>query len=138
MDIQAPTSPATDAQRVVMDFFAALGDTAALTGVFTEDATWTVWGDSPLAGIHIGREAVVSGFHAEAGKLFDPDYPGVLTVERLIGDGPTVAAEFTYRTRTALGRPYHNHYVEVFEVDGDRIRAVREYMDTAHFGAVCY
>ncbi|WP_328912301.1 MULTISPECIES: nuclear transport factor 2 family protein [unclassified Streptomyces] len=138
MEIQTEISPTTDAQHLVMRFFEALGDSTALSEVFAPDVTWTVWGNSPLAGTHTGREAVVHGFHAEAGKLFSADHPGTLTVTQFIGDGPTVAAEFNYRTMTALGRQYHNHYVEVFEVEGDHIRKVREYMDSQHFGAVCY
>lgn len=138
MNIETGVVPTTGAQRVVMAFFKALGDSDALAKVFAPDATWTVWGDFPFSGTHSGREAVVMGFHAEAAKLFSPDHPGVLQVTDLIGEGPTVAAEFNFQATTALGRPYHNHYVEVFEVDDNQIRHVREYMDTKHLGKVCY
>ena len=89
-------------------------------------------GRFPLAGTYSGRDAVVSGFHSTAARLFSADHAGVLELIQLIGDGPIVAAEFTFRTMTALDRPYHNHYVEVFEIDGSQIKHVREYMDTQH------
>ncbi|HTL42062.1 MAG TPA: nuclear transport factor 2 family protein [Pseudolysinimonas sp.] len=130
--------PQSPAQSVVDRFFHALAGESPLADIFHEEATWTVWGSSPLAGTHRGRDAVLNGFHAEAGRLFDPEADGVLTVHRYIGVDDVVAAEFEYRTTTALNRAYHNHYVEVFEVRGDHVLRVREYMDTDHFRKVCY
>jgi uncharacterized protein len=138
MNVTTTIEPRTEPQKVVMSFFEALGDQEALSAVFAPDATWTCWGDFPISGTHTGREAVLVDFHEAASKLFSPDHEGVLEVTALIGDGPTVAAEFNFRTVTALGRQYHNHYVEVFEVAGTQITHVREYMDTQHLGSVCY
>jgi uncharacterized protein len=126
-------------QEVVLAFFKALGSSEALNAIFASDASWTLWGDSSFAGTYSGREEVVEGFHARAAALFEPDYPGVFEINALIGTGDTVAAEFSYQTQSALGRPYHNHYVEVFEVNDDGlIQNVREYMDTQHFARVCF
>lgn len=138
MEIRSNVVAETPAQRVVMSFFDALGGTGTLESVFTPDATWTVWGDSPLAGRYEGRDAVVNGFHAEAGKLFLPGAEGILEIDSLIGAGSTVAVEFSYQTTTALQRRYHNHYVEVFDVRDVKVAHVREYMDTQHLGKVCY
>jgi ketosteroid isomerase-like protein len=133
VDAQSPS------QEVVLSFFTALGSSESLNAIFAIDASWTLWGDSAFAGTYSGREAVVEGFHARAAALFEPTYPGVFEIKGLIGTGDVVAAEFSYQTRSALGRPYHNHYVEIFEVNGDGlIQSVREYMDTEHFARVCF
>jgi ketosteroid isomerase-like protein len=122
-----------------LSFFHALGSSEALNAIFANDATWTLWGDSTFAGTNSGREAVVEGFHARAAALFEPVYPGVFQIRGLIGTSDVVAAEFSYQTQSALGRPYHNHYVEIFEVnDEGLIQNVREYMDTQHFARVCF
>ena len=126
-------------QEVVLSFFDALGSSEALNAIFADDATWTLWGDSTFAGTYSGREAVVEGFHVRAAALFEPNYPGVFEIRGLIGTSDVVAAEFSYKTQSALGRPYHNHYVEIFEVnDRGLIQNVREYMDTQHFARVCF
>jgi uncharacterized protein len=138
MDTLLRVQPSSEAQEVVIRFFRALGNHAQLMDVFAEDATWTVWGNLPFSGTHRGRTAVVEGFHEPAAALFDKDFPGSLEITCLIGEGPEVAAEFHYRTRTALGREYHNHYVEVFEIRDGKIQHVREYMDTQHLCGACY
>jgi uncharacterized protein len=137
MRVQIDVTPESDAQQVVLSFFEALGSREKLIEVFDERATWTVWGYAPFSGVHEGRNAVVDGFHAETGKLFVDDGTSVLTVKTLIGMGPVVAAEFEYESPTAIGRQYHNHYVEVFEVLDGKIVHVREYMDTQHLAYAC-
>jgi uncharacterized protein len=137
MRVDLRVAPVSEAQQTVISFFQALGDTQRLIDVFEEQATWTVWGDFPFSGTHSGRDAVVYGFHADAAKLFADDETAVLTVKALIGEGPVVAAEFEYQTPTAIGKRYHNHYVEVFEVRSGKILHVREYMDTSHLQQAC-
>jgi ketosteroid isomerase-like protein len=138
MKVDISVEPTTADQDTALSFFRALGGEGALGEIFTSDATWTVWGDSPLAGTYHGREAVLTDFHARAAELFDADADGRLEVKKLIGEHHTVAAEFEFQTTTALGRKYHNHYVEVFEIRGSHIAHVREYMDTEHLRKVCY
>jgi hypothetical protein len=137
MRIDCTVIPASEAQKTVISFFQALGDSQKLIDIFDENATWTVWGDFPISGEHSGRHAVVYDFHAAAAKLFADDETSVLTVKALIGEGPVVAAEFEYQTPTAIGKRYHNHYVEVFEVRSGKIMHAREYMDTLHLQQVC-
>lgn len=138
MQINREVEPRTDAQRTAFAFFDALEGTRSMDDLFTEDVVWTIWGDLPFSGTHRGREAVMRDFHAVAGPLFAEDGPGVITVKNVLGDGPDVAIEFSHKNKTAIGRDYDNHYVEVFTVRGDRIAEVREYCDTAHLRSACY
>src|SRR5262249_39689232 len=120
-------------------FFDAIGDPDALTAIFTENATWTIWGDFPFSGTHYGKRAVLEDFHGTAGALFATGDHGVLEITNLIGEGSLVAAEFHHKNKTAVGKDYHNYYVEVFEVREDGlIDHVREYCDTAHLRDRCY
>jgi ketosteroid isomerase-like protein len=137
MRVERSVEAVCDTQRAALAFFDALEHPEQLMDVFTEDATWTVWGEFPFSGTHSGRDAVVNGFHADAGRLFVDDGTSVLTVKGLIGEGPTVAVEFEYVSPTAAGKQYHNHYVEVFEVASGKIAHVREYMDTLHLKNAC-
>ena len=38
--------------------------------------------------------------------------------------------ELTNRSTTAGGRPYENEYCFVYDLEGGKIRAIREYVDT--------
>jgi hypothetical protein len=59
-------------------------------------------------------------------------------IRRLYGDGDTVVVELTNRAKTAKGRDYENEYCFVFEIEGGKIRRVREYTDTAKAKAILF
>lgn len=64
--------------------------------------------------------------------LYDTTRP--MQIERtacLAGD-ERVYVEMTIRATTKRGEPYENHYVMVFELRGDRIAEVREYVDSLY------
>jgi ketosteroid isomerase-like protein len=138
MRVDLAVEPGTDDQRTAVAFFESIGDTERMTELFAEDIVWTIWGDLPFSGTHRGKEAVMRDFHGAAGPLFAPDGDGVITVTSILGSGPTVAIEFDHKNVTAIGRDYHNHYVEIFEISDGQIAAVREYCDTAHLRSAAY
>lgn len=54
-------------------------------------------------------------------------------LETVLTEGRHAIAEYTGTGRAADGqRDYRNHYCMAFEFRDGRIRAVREYLDTAH------
>src|ERR1044072_4493786 len=116
MRVDLRVKPEPDAQRTAVAFFESIGDVDRMTGLFADDIVWTIWGDLPFSGTHRGKDAVMRDFHGVAGPLFAPDGEGVITVTGILGSGPTVAVEFDHKNVTAIGRDYHNHYVEVFEI----------------------
>ena len=138
MRITYEASPANDSQRTAVAFFESLGDEQAMRALFSDDISWTIWGDFPFSGTHRGKEAVLTNFHAPAGQLFSQDDVGHITVTEIVGSGQTVAIEFNHMNRTALDRPYHNFYVLMVTVQGDQLAAVREYCDTEHLRHQCY
>jgi ketosteroid isomerase-like protein len=51
---------------------------------------------------------------------------------RLIGEGDWVAAETIARGRLRNGNRYENHYAWIAQIDGEQIRFLKEYMDSAY------
>ena len=121
-------------EELVRTFFATLsaGDLEGVRGFFDEDSTWFIVATGiPGAGEHSGADAIVDGFLAPVRGLFEPGQPKVEIV-RLVGDGDLVAVEATGRGRFLDGREYDNRYAYWIEIAGDRIRTIKEYMDSSY------
>jgi ketosteroid isomerase-like protein len=118
---------------LVRRFLAALsdGDLETMRGMLQPDATWEVMRAAPGERSSAGRDSIIDDFLAPVrGRFVDGD-PKV-TVHTLFASGDLVAAE-TQADGTMLdGSGYHNRYAWMIEVDGNLVRAVREYMDTAY------
>ena len=118
--------------RFLADLFGR--DVESALEALDDDVEWIVPGDSRYGGgAHQGRAAVVE-FFADVLGLF----PDGLAVERSRewrgADG--VVVEAVLAGQAANARPYRNDYVFVFDVDGAKVRRVREYCDTSHAEAV--
>jgi ketosteroid isomerase-like protein len=121
-------------KQVVQRYLDALldGDIDTIRDSFAEDATWTIYGDLPIAGPWEGRDRIVDDFLSTVGgTLFEA---GTQSFEfpTLIAEGNTVALEWRVRARTAGGADYDNAYCGIFTVRDGRISSVREYLDSAY------
>ena len=127
-------------EQTVQRYLDALlaGDVDVIRDSFTEDATWTMHGDLPIAGPWKGRDAIVDDFLQQLGAtLFEPgsqrfEFP------LLVAAGDTVVLEWRVHARSRAGIEYDNEYCGVFLVEDGRIRAVREYMDTGYAARVLF
>jgi uncharacterized protein len=124
----------TTPKQVVQRYLDALldGDIDTIRDSFAEDATWTIYGDLPIAGPWEGRDRIVDDFLSTVGgTLFEA---GTQSFEfpTLIAEGDTVALEWRVRARTVGGADYDNVYCGIFTVRDGRISAVREYLDSAY------
>jgi uncharacterized protein len=140
MSTETQTDLTTESKEVVRRYLDALvaGDIEAIRDSFAEDATWTIYGDLPIAGPWHGREEIVDGFLAKAvSDLFEP---GTQSFEfpLLIGEGETVALEWRVRARTPVGAVYANSYCGIFVVREGRIAAIREYLDSGYAARVLF
>ena len=120
-------------KQLVRSFFEALssGDLERLWSFLDEESTWEVCAaEIAGAGLHRGRE-IVEEFLGPVRGWFEPGDPKV-EIETMIAEGNLVAVEAEGRGRFLGGTEYHNRYSFVLEVRGDRIGAVREYMDTEY------
>jgi len=122
----------SDPKTIVREFLATFstGDVEAILAGLTDDATWWV----------SGRIEGMSGTSTKAqlGALLQAVRPlykaGALriTPSAMIAEGNQVAAEADSYAELVDGRVYANKYHFLFEIDGDRIRRVKEYSDTHH------
>ncbi|MFK4487052.1 nuclear transport factor 2 family protein [Bradyrhizobium sp. USDA 336] len=108
-------------------------DPERIAALFTEDAEWIApKGNATAIALdhtdHMKGPHQIARFIAqEMHRLFsniDIAFRGVYV------DGDVVIVEERMRATLPGGKPYENEYCFVFEVVGDRVRQVREYMDT--------
>ena len=119
-------------KALVQDYFDKMssGD-PTISELLTEDVTWWVPQSSPLAGLHEGRQAVLT-LMGSGGDLYDADAPMRVTLEEMVAEGDAVCVQTVISATTARGEPYHNHYHFFFRVRDGRIAAVKEYVDTLY------
>ncbi|MCK1734900.1 nuclear transport factor 2 family protein [Bradyrhizobium sp. 138] len=108
-------------------------DAMRIAALFTDDAEWIApKGNATAVALdhtdHMRGSHDIARFIAhEMHKMFaniDIAFRGVYA------DGDVVIVEERMRATLPGGKPYENDYCFVFTVAGDRIRQVREYMDT--------
>jgi uncharacterized protein len=119
-------------EKLVRSFFETLstGDLEGVRSMFHEDATWTVMATGiPGAGEKRGRKGIIDDFLAPVRGIFEDGDPKV-SIVNLVSKGPLVAAETRGVGRLKSGKPYNNVYSWMIEVEGGKIKALREYMDS--------
>ena len=118
---------------LVRQFFGVLsdGDLEALRPLLHPDATWEVMRAVPGERFCAGRDAIVDEFLTPVRRRFNHGDPKV-TVRTLFASADVVAAETQADGPMLDGSAYHNRYAWMIELDGDLVRGVREYMDTAY------
>jgi ketosteroid isomerase-like protein len=120
--------------ELVRSFFETLssGDLEGVRGFLDDESTWLIVAtDIPGAGAHTEASGIVDGFLAPVRGLFEPGEPKV-EISNLIADGDLVAVEATGRGRFLDGRIYDNRYSYWIELDGAKIRSIKEYMDSSY------
>jgi ketosteroid isomerase-like protein len=115
-------------------FFADLeaGNIDAALARTTHDFTWTVPG-TPGAGFGLAGVYGTQQFRAMLACVAASLPEGPRTEITSVTETPQrVVLEAHVRGRTVDGTEYDNQAAYVFEIDGDKICAVREYLDTIH------
>ena len=78
-----------------------------------------------------GRDAIIDDFLRPVRGRFEPGDPKI-TVVTLFASGEKVAAETHADGTMADGSEYHNRYAWIVQLDGELVRDVHEYMDSAY------
>ncbi|MBB4421990.1 hypothetical protein GGD66_000516 [Bradyrhizobium sp. CIR48] len=108
-------------------------DAERIAALFTDDAEWIApKGNATAVALDhtdhmVGPHQIARFIAQEMHRMFsniDIAFRGVHA------DGDVVIVEERMRATLPGGKPYENDYCFVFTVAGDRIRQVREYMDT--------
>jgi ketosteroid isomerase-like protein len=112
------------------------GDIDGVAAGLADDAEWWVQGSiEGLSGSYSKAEmiAALPTFKTlyKAGAL-------ELRPQSMIAEGNRVAVEAEGFAELNNGRVYNSLYHFVFEVDGDKVTAVKEYLDTHHAHAIFF
>jgi uncharacterized protein len=124
-------------KELVRRFFATLssGDMPAIASFFDDDSTWGI-GFAQDPSVRRGPKEIIDDFLKPVREgLFEPANPKVEIVN-LWSDGDWVIAETVGTGPMLNGNAYRNVYAFVLRVEGDVIREMREYMDTAYAAKV--
>lgn len=128
---------AADPQDVVRAFVDALNhqDWDRVSRLVTPDFSYTIMASHlPGAGTPMDGETMLKVLPG-AFALFDAPGPH-LEITRLVAEGGWVVAEAEGTGLLRGGSPYANRYANVYEVDGDQVRTIREYTDTQYVAHV--
>lgn len=131
---EASRSEEERAKELVRSFFAVLssGDLDALKGFFDDRSTWGVGTAEGGRPPQTGPNDIVEKFLRPVREgMFEPAQPKV-DPENVFAEGGWVTVEARGRGQLKNGNTYDNRYVFIVEVAGDKVRTVREYMDTAY------
>jgi len=120
-------------KQIVLEFFDALfkGNLEAAQAAVADDAVLWMVGSLPTSGTYRGKSAIFGDFF---GAIFPRTVPGSAKVEiqHVTAEEKTVILEVVISARLVTGKDYRNHYVWVFEVQGGKITAIRDYPDTLY------
>lgn len=106
----------------------ATSDADKLLGTLADDVTWTFFGSHRFAGTFRGKNELMSGLFAVVGEVLEDGIK--LHVKSIVVDGGQVVVEGKGQARSKDGLDYNNDYCLAFDVVGDKIQHVREYLDS--------
>jgi len=103
------------------------GNTDAATANMSDEISWLIPGNLPgVSGLKRGK-AAVKEFIGGIRKAFPEGLNSQISKVHSAGD--TVVVELTNTGKAFNGRDYRNEYCFVFEIEGGKIRRIREYVD---------
>jgi ketosteroid isomerase-like protein len=103
------------------------GKVEAALANMSDEVSWLIPGNVPnVSGLKRGKEEVRK-FVSGIGQAFPQGLKTEIRKTHLAGD--TVIVELTNRGKAFNGKDYENEYCFVFELEGGKIRRIREYVD---------
>lgn len=122
----------SDPKQTVSDFLATFsrGDVDAVLDAMADDATW--WVSGGLEGMSGTYDKASFGPLLRGATAFYVEGALRITPTAMIAEGDRVAVEAEGFATMTSGRIYRPHYHFLFEIEDDKVRRVREYMDTMH------
>jgi ketosteroid isomerase-like protein len=105
------------------------GDGQSFFNALAEDIRWTAIGNTPISGTCTSRTEYLEKVYRPLFAFFTG--PVRCQVRKIIGEGDTVVVQWHGEVATRSGRPYIQEYCWVIEVEGETIKEVYGYFDTA-------
>lgn len=117
-------------ERAVREFFDRLntGDLEQLRPLI-QGATWRPMIKDMTSAEAYSGDAIIDAFMRPVRGIFAPGDPKV-SIDLLVASEDAVAVETKGYGALADGRPYDNRYAWFFQLDGDRIVEIHEYLDS--------
>lgn len=117
-----------NAELVTTTWKAMVGGQAdAALANMSDEVSWLIPGNlAGISGLKRGK-AAVKEFIGGIGKAFPAGLNSSISKVHAAGD--TVIVELTNTGKAFTGKDYRNEYCFVFEVEGGKIRRIREYVD---------
>jgi len=114
-------------KRIALDFLETLAtrDTDKILAKMTDEPSWAFFAQQ-----FAGAEGVKTILKA-AYELYE-EGSQERDIDAVYCDGDTVIIKTTMRARTFKGDDYENLYIMIVHFDGEKIRHVEEFMDTAY------
>jgi ketosteroid isomerase-like protein len=125
-------------KQVVEDFLEAFsrGDVDAVVAGLDDDAQWWVLGSvENLSGSYTKQQM------AELLPSFTELYKAgalVITPSGMVAEGDKVAVEAEGFAELTNGRVYNSKYHFLFLLDGEKVKEVKEYLDTQHAHSIFF
>lgn len=113
-----------DRQHIALEILDAIAQGALPLRHFTADARW--WWNGGLDLTVAAFNDLLSGLHAQM------EWGIVVTPGLVLQEGSSLMVEATSDGLLKNGKRYNNRYVFLFHFEGDAVREVREYSDSAH------
>jgi uncharacterized protein len=103
------------------------GKVEAALANMSDEVSWLIPGNLPnISGLKRGKDEVRK-FVSGIGQTFPQGLQTEIRKTHVAGDA--VIVELTNRGKAFNGKDYENEYCFVFELEGGRIRRIREYVD---------
>jgi uncharacterized protein len=103
------------------------GKVEAALANMSDDVSWLIPGNVPnVSGLKRGKDEVRK-FASGIGQAFPQGLQTEIRKTHAAGDA--VIIELTNRGKAFNGKDYENEYCFVFELEGGKIRRIREYVD---------
>ena len=105
------------------------GKVEAALANMSDEVSWLIPGNVPnVSGLKRGKEEVRK-FVSGIGQAFPQGLQTEIRKTHVAGAGDAVIVELTNRGKAFNGKDYENEYCFVFELEGGKIRRIREYVD---------
>jgi ketosteroid isomerase-like protein len=135
--MSTPNADATETRNeelVRASFSAWQAGTGSPFDLLSDDASWTIVGNSARAGTYVGREAflrdVIRPFNARMSQALKP------TIRELYADGDTIIVFFDARGVARDGHPYVNTYAWFLDFSNGRVQRAHAFFDSLAFDAL--
>ena len=121
---------AAENKKLIETMFTELsrGNGAGYLDRLADDVRFTIMGTTKFSGTFNGKGEVVQRLLTPLMNQLEGGLS--ITVDGMVAEGDTVVVQASGRSTTKSGKPYNNSYCQVFRIEGGKVKAIAEYLDT--------